>query len=249
MFSNTDSVSDLVVKLTQVLQKHTSSSPIKEDEIKEFVRSGEIQKTINEISLQAKEDEKKELVRSGEVQKTVDKVFLIGVKKAYENNPDDKYKPSITELLKFGREEVKKEKSPIKDFKIFYKRIEIANKCIIDNFHKFECRQYDKIINSMISSTEKFYTKLLFVWRYNAIKSEKIYQELMKSEDDKSFQPVIKKKHDKDPDEDLCIICLDDLRSTIYKPCGHRVCCNNCADILWQFDKTCPWCRKICFEP
>lgn len=28
---------------------------------------------------------------------------------------------------------------------------------------------------------------------------------------------------ERDKEEDLCIVCLDDVKSTIYKPCGHRV--------------------------
>lgn len=44
-------------------------------------------------------------------------------------------------------------------------------------------------------------------------------------------------------DDDLCIICLEDQRSTVYRPCLHRVCCQTCAEAYWQQSRCCPWCR------
>ena len=47
-------------------------------------------------------------------------------------------------------------------------------------------------------------------------------------------------------DEKLCICCLDSPRSLVYRPCNHRVCCEECAVALWAKAQTCPWCRGSC---
>lgn len=46
-----------------------------------------------------------------------------------------------------------------------------------------------------------------------------------------------------------CIICMSEERSHVYKPCGHRVCCGDCAEQFWQRRKECPWCSAPCEEP
>lgn len=49
-----------------------------------------------------------------------------------------------------------------------------------------------------------------------------------------------------DSDDELCICCLSECRSLVYRPCGHRVCCEQCAVALWARSQICPWCREPC---
>lgn len=51
-------------------------------------------------------------------------------------------------------------------------------------------------------------------------------------------------------DDDLCIVCMDELRSKVYRPCGHRVCCDACADEFYKKKShACPWCAREVEEP
>lgn len=50
-------------------------------------------------------------------------------------------------------------------------------------------------------------------------------------------------------DDDLCIVCMDELRSKVYRPCGHRVCCDACACEFYKKSHTCPWCARVVEEP
>lgn len=58
----------------------------------------------------------------------------------------------------------------------------------------------------------KIYTKLLDIWRYNVIRADSIYEEILN---------IDEKEKERNCEEELC---LDDVMSTVYKPCGHRVC-------------------------
>lgn len=42
-------------------------------------------------------------------------------------------------------------------------------------------------------------------------------------------------------EETECVICLSDLKDTVFVPCGHYYCCSNCSQKL---DK-CPICRSV----
>ena len=50
-------------------------------------------------------------------------------------------------------------------------------------------------------------------------------------------------------EEKLCVICLDNEKTTAFFRCGHKVCCHECAkNILKNNDpeqKKCPVCRKV----
>lgn len=56
--------------------------------------------------------------------------------------------------------------------------------------------------------------------------------------------------HFKNIDENLCVICMDNRRDTALTPCGHYLCCYECAQRLFgrfSFKKpNCPICRKEC---
>ena len=40
-----------------------------------------------------------------------------------------------------------------------------------------------------------------------------------------------------------CIVCHNNLRESIFVPCGHRCCCYNCALIIFEVHKKCPRCN------
>jgi hypothetical protein len=46
-----------------------------------------------------------------------------------------------------------------------------------------------------------------------------------------------------DDDENLCSICLDQPRHTIFMPCGHHVTCRSCAADIRAKTNECPICR------
>ena len=43
---------------------------------------------------------------------------------------------------------------------------------------------------------------------------------------------------------DVCIVCNNNLRESIFYPCGHRCACYNCALIFFEVNKKCPKCKK-----
>lgn len=45
-------------------------------------------------------------------------------------------------------------------------------------------------------------------------------------------------------DDDTCIMCMEEPRSTLYRPCRHRVCCQPCAEAYWHRSRLCPWCSR-----
>ena len=45
-------------------------------------------------------------------------------------------------------------------------------------------------------------------------------------------------------DSNLCVVCLDDIRSHLLVPCGHHCACMDCAKLLVQKGDPCPICRK-----
>ena len=49
-------------------------------------------------------------------------------------------------------------------------------------------------------------------------------------------------------EENLCVICLDNEKTTAFFRCGHKVCCHECAKNILNSKskehKKCPVCRK-----
>merc|ERR1712008_429970 len=45
-----------------------------------------------------------------------------------------------------------------------------------------------------------------------------------------------------DPDQDACVVCLDEAKSHILVPCGHQCVCGPCSELLAQGH--CPVCRN-----
>lgn len=56
--------------------------------------------------------------------------------------------------------------------------------------------------------------------------------------------------HFRNINQEICVICLNNRRNTAFNPCGHYLCCNECASELFNkytFAKPgCPICRKEC---
>ncbi len=46
------------------------------------------------------------------------------------------------------------------------------------------------------------------------------------------------------PDDDDCIICLDQPASVTFHPCSHCVTCPACAKLVAQRNQPCPLCRS-----
>ena len=42
---------------------------------------------------------------------------------------------------------------------------------------------------------------------------------------------------------DVCIVCHNNLKESIFYPCGHRCVCYNCAVLLFEVNKKCPKCN------
>jgi len=45
------------------------------------------------------------------------------------------------------------------------------------------------------------------------------------------------------PAEFLCVVCIEEKRSTYFEPCMHVCCCSNCAKDVKETQKKCPLCR------
>ena len=41
-----------------------------------------------------------------------------------------------------------------------------------------------------------------------------------------------------------CIVCHNNLRESVFVPCGHRCACYNCAVIVYAVTKRCPRCNE-----
>ena len=41
-----------------------------------------------------------------------------------------------------------------------------------------------------------------------------------------------------------CIVCHNNLKESVFYPCGHRCTCYNCAVIIFAVNKKCPKCNN-----
>jgi hypothetical protein len=66
-----------------------------------------------------------------------------------------------------------------------------------------------------------------------------------------SEQVVVQKSEDTPKNISLgeCIVCHNNLKESVFVPCGHRCVCYNCAVIVFAITKKCPRCNKeaTCF--
>ena len=42
----------------------------------------------------------------------------------------------------------------------------------------------------------------------------------------------------------VCIVCYNNLKESVFYPCGHRCVCYNCALIVFEVNKKCPKCNQ-----
>ena len=42
--------------------------------------------------------------------------------------------------------------------------------------------------------------------------------------------------------DSVCIVCMEEKRNVLFEPCGHHICCNNCAHNLYP--QKCPYCGQ-----
>jgi len=54
----------------------------------------------------------------------------------------------------------------------------------------------------------------------------------------RSAAPSVREDRD---DRDLCVVCQDEQRRVVFKPCRHLVCCHGCGNSL----QNCPVCRAV----
>jgi len=44
--------------------------------------------------------------------------------------------------------------------------------------------------------------------------------------------------------ENICDVCLDKLKQTMFEKCKHVTCCIDCLEMIMNYSKRCPVCRK-----
>ena len=99
--------------------------------------------------------------------------------------------------------------------------IENYNKLI--NFKKFDDLHYNIYVQNKI--LQKIIDRILLL---EETISEKI-------------ELIIKKSIQKNNDNELCCICLDNVKNCAYINCGHLCVCDNCINNKWK--KKCPICK------
>ena len=99
--------------------------------------------------------------------------------------------------------------------------IENYNKLI--NFKKFDDLHYNIYVQNKI--LQKIIDRILLL---EETISEKI-------------EFIIKKSIQKNNDNELCCICLDNVKNCAYINCGHLCVCDNCINNKWK--KKCPICK------
>ena len=58
----------------------------------------------------------------------------------------------------------------------------------------------------------------------------------------KNKSPVDEIKAYGDDDEEICVVCLNDERGSVFVPCAHRSCCKDCAKRIYRKKGFCPLC-------
>lgn len=85
------------------------------------------------------------------------------------------------------------------------------------------------------------------VWQ--AIRDEESAIEVEKRRATANSHKAVEMAATEDDYDDVCVICLDNMRSEAYRPCGHTVCCTPCARALWARSGLCPWCACKVEDP
>jgi len=93
--------------------------------------------------------------------------------------------------------------------------------------------EFDSNLVEVLSGTEELISGQLFE-QHGLDDNE--FLECSKSTTKDSIQKIKLKK-----DEIRCVICLDKVRTILFQPCNHLVCCTKCSKIV---NSKCPICRK-----
>lgn len=79
------------------------------------------------------------------------------------------------------------------------------------------------------------------------IDNKMIYQEI--SGEDDNFNIFNSKGNDnintyiEDEEKNKCVVCFENTKESVFVPCGHKVCCFNCAKSIFENIKTCCMCN------
>ena len=156
----------------------------------------------------------------------------------------DTFKPTIETLYSWMHSATVLEKLPryIKLWRDMVLKLRVSNHLALEVGH-LDQRQLCNINRSVLTTTNIIAEIALGKYIDTSRAAHLACQDLLKKEGPTRAGPV---RANQDSDDELCICCLDDVRSLVYKPCNHRVCCEQCAVALWATSRTCPWCRAPC---
>lgn len=121
-------------------------------------------------------------------------------------------------------------------------RVKVAQDVV--NSPGVDSRQVDAVVASLVTSAVSLIGPVLETYQERLDTAHAACVDLL------DVPPMRKNSSRSAPrDDDLCVCCLDSPRSLVYRPCDHRVCCEECAMALWAKSRTCPWCRADVHDP
>jgi len=176
-------------------------------------------------------------------------IWVAGLHEALKQNPQELKTLTLCELYTFSLGSYLLHLHPFDlDFTDFHKRTNVVND--IFKTTSVPARQGNLIIGSLIAVAAEYGKKAIREWQRLEEKSARASCKILEETEASSQEKKRRKKKKKrtgpgvSSDDDLCIVCLDDKRSLVYKPCGHRVCCDSCGERLREkCGAVCPWCR------
>ena len=124
----------------------------------------------------------------------------------------------------------------------FVKRYEVMRTCFDQAAtRKLPQDQAVRLMESCVSMAKRVAAEKLGQWRAKADAVHTACQELLA---EKPKRRRSRRAGRRKPVEE-CIVCMDGPRDHVYKPCGHRVSCGECAQALRERSTLCPWCRQV----
>jgi len=117
---------------------------------------------------------------------------------------------------------------------------------ICNYFTYFECNHLFKTFSSLNIG---FNLIPIRAYVYQEIKKRQLEDEQKqlnkkKEQFDKALEHLSKPKNSNSETKE-CIVCLDQSIGKAFMPCGHAVCCIDCAEILNTMKNKCPMCRGL----
>lgn len=174
-------------------------------------------------------------------------IWVAGMTRAMKNAPRDGDSPTLGQLYMFGLG-IDHHNNTSFNFELaqFHERANMANRVFKRN-PRLPRGQADAIIEALVKRSECTNLKAILEWRKMASEAEKVSHQLLAGEERAKTLTVNSSQPSTESEE--CIVCMEDSRSVVYRPCLHRVCCSACATELWSRSRHCPWCRGECEEP